>query len=264
MGIGGLVAVLCVVALEQVQGGPREHDHEQSRDRHVQRREKEGQPAANREKDESGPEARPRDPHVSRVPVDGARTAEGDGTPEERDGDPLQRDHIWSYANDGKRVLSRSDGRGAQQIGPKQRRTRVLPYESHAFFPAPVQLSGMIGAYTIGKKAVTFGYKRYGIPGAVATGGAALAGYLVVRRALKRSANADTTGVESAIDAGEVKSAVEQKGLGAVTEPETLERAIDQEEVGSALDMDDVQSSAESEADAMADESGGDEPSDGN
>jgi len=58
----------------------------------------------------------------------------------------------------------------------------------------------MIGAYTIGKKAVQFGYKRYGIPGAIATGGAALAGYLIVRRALKSSTNGGN--VDSAIDAG--------------------------------------------------------------
>jgi len=91
-----------------------------------------------------------------------------------------------------------------------------LPYESLALFRVPVQSSFMIGAYTIGKKAVQFGYKRYGIPGAIATGGAALAGYLIVRRALKSSTNGGN--VDSAIDAGEIQSAVEEKGLSAVTD----------------------------------------------
>ena len=103
----------------------------------------------------------------------------------------------------------------------------------------------MIGAYTIGKKAVTFGYKRYGIPGAVASGGAALAGYLIVRRALQSSTN--DGGVDSAIDAGEIKSAVDEGGLGAVTDRGTLEQAINEEEVGSPVDMDRVRSSADDE-----------------
>ncbi|WP_226007618.1 hypothetical protein [Natrinema salinisoli] len=120
----------------------------------------------------------------------------------------------------------------------------------------------MIGAYTIGKKAVTFGYKRYGVPGAVASGGAALAGYLIVRRALKSSANDGT--VDSAINAGEIQSAVEEKGLGAVTDKGTLDRAIDEEEVGSAFDMDDVQSSAEEETDEFTDSTGEGDSSAGN
>ncbi|SEP64573.1 hypothetical protein [Natrinema salaciae] len=121
----------------------------------------------------------------------------------------------------------------------------------------------MIGAYTIGKKAVSFGYKRYGIPGAVASGGAALAGYLIVRRALKSSTNGEN--VDSAIDAGEIQSAVEEKGLSAVTDRGTLDRAIDEENVGSAVDMGDVQSSAEDETDEVADSAGdGDSSTGGN
>lgn len=112
----------------------------------------------------------------------------------------------------------------------------------------------MIGAYTIGKKAVTFGYKRYGVPGAIASGGAALAGYLVVRRALKSST--DGGSVDEAIDANEIKSAVEEKGLSAVTEKGTLDRAINEDEVGSTFDMDDVQSSAEEETDEFTDSAG--------
>jgi hypothetical protein len=109
----------------------------------------------------------------------------------------------------------------------------------------------MIGAYTIGKKAVTFGYKRYGVPGALASGGAALAGYLIVRRALKSSTGDGS--VDSAIDAGEIQSAVEGKGLSAVTDKGTLGRAINEEEVGSPFDMDEVQSSAEDETDEFTD-----------
>lgn len=112
----------------------------------------------------------------------------------------------------------------------------------------------MIGAYTIGKKAVTFGYKRYGIPGAIASGGAALAGYVIVRRALKSSTNDGN--VDSAIDAGAIQSAVEEKGLGAVTDKGTLDDAINEEEVGTTFDMDDVQSSAEEETDEFADSTG--------
>lgn len=120
----------------------------------------------------------------------------------------------------------------------------------------------MIGAYTIGKKAVTFGYKRYGVPGAIASGGAALAGYLVVRRALKSSTSDGN--VDSAIDAGEIQSAVEEKGLSAVTDKGTLDRAINEEEVGSTFDMDDVQSSAEEETDELADSTGEGDSSGGN
>lgn len=107
----------------------------------------------------------------------------------------------------------------------------------------------MFGAYTIGKKAVQFGYKRYGIPGAVASGGAALAGYVVVRRALKSST--DSGDVASAIDAGEIKRAVEKEGLAAIQDRETLDSAINKEKLDSVVDMDDVQSSAAEGSDEM-------------
>ncbi|WP_049921420.1 hypothetical protein [Halopiger djelfimassiliensis] len=110
----------------------------------------------------------------------------------------------------------------------------------------------MIGAYTIGKKAITFGYKRYGIPGAIASGSVALAGYFVVRRALESAA--DSESVDSAIDAGEIRSAVEDGGLGAVADRDTLERSIDADELGSTFDMDDVQSSAQADADEFTDD----------
>lgn len=112
----------------------------------------------------------------------------------------------------------------------------------------------MLGAYTIGKKAVQFGYKRYGIPGAVASGGAALAGYVVVRRALKSSTNSND--VSSAIDAGEIKSAVDERGLAAVTDRETLDDAINREELNGSVDMDEVQSSAAEESDEVTDSRG--------
>ncbi|MFA9416422.1 hypothetical protein [Natrinema sp. HArc-T2] len=109
----------------------------------------------------------------------------------------------------------------------------------------------MIGAYTIGKKAVTFGYRRYGVPGAIASGGAALAGYIVVRRALKSSTNDGT--VDSAIDAGEIQSAVDEQGLQAVADTETLEQAIDTDELDTPVDIDDVQSSVDEETDTASD-----------
>ena len=107
----------------------------------------------------------------------------------------------------------------------------------------------MIGAFTVGKKAVKFGYKRYGIPGAVASGGAVLAGYVVVKRALKSST--DSGNVSSAIDAEEIKSSVDEEGIAAVTDRGTLEDAINEEELDAPVDMDEVQSSAEEESDEM-------------
>ncbi|NKE37065.1 hypothetical protein GWG54_14790 [Natronococcus sp. JC468] len=52
----------------------------------------------------------------------------------------------------------------------------------------------MIGAYTIGKKALLFGYKRYGVPGAILSGGVVLAGYVAVRRLLRGDSNANSLG----------------------------------------------------------------------
>lgn len=109
----------------------------------------------------------------------------------------------------------------------------------------------MFGAYTIGKKAVKFGYKRYGVPGAVASGGAALAGYVAVRRALKSSTNSND--VTSAIDAGEIKRAVERDGLAAVQDRETLDSAINSEKLDGPVDMDEVQSSAAEESEDVVD-----------
>ncbi len=101
----------------------------------------------------------------------------------------------------------------------------------------------MIGALSLGKKAVTFGYKRYGVPGAIASGGVALAGYVAVRRALRSATNADEDTLESAIDAESLTNAVEQEGLEAVTDVQTLDEVIDEEQLHSAVDENDISSS---------------------
>ncbi|QLG29223.1 hypothetical protein HUG10_17550 [Halorarum halophilum] len=123
----------------------------------------------------------------------------------------------------------------------------------------------MLGAYTVGKKAVKFGYKRYGLPGAVASGSVAMAGYVIVRRALKSSTNSDN--VDSAIDAGTIKDAVRERGLGAVTDRGTLDDAIREDELGTPIDIDEVQSSAAEESDEMTgsgtEDQDQDEPDDG-
>jgi len=111
------------------------------------------------------------------------------------------------------------------------------------------QVRVMIGAYTVGKKAVKFGYKRFGIPGAVASGGAALAGYVVVRRALKSST--DSENVSSAIDAESIKQSVDDRGLAAVTDRGTLDDAINEEQLDEPVDMGEVQSSAEEESEEV-------------
>ena len=112
----------------------------------------------------------------------------------------------------------------------------------------------MFGAYTPGKKAAKFGYKRYGVPGAVASGGAALAGYVVVRRALRSAtkSDADSDDIAAAVDAGAVKRAVEEQGLGAVTDRETLDAAINEEKLDAPVDVDEVQSAAAEESDEVA------------
>ena len=102
----------------------------------------------------------------------------------------------------------------------------------------------MIGL-SLGKKAVKYGYKRAGIPGAIATGSAAAVGYVVVKRALKSNTKEDS--VDPAIDTGEIKSAVQEKGVSAVTDKETLESAIDEEQLSDDVDLQEVQSKAEAE-----------------
>ncbi|WP_129112915.1 hypothetical protein [Halegenticoccus tardaugens] len=42
----------------------------------------------------------------------------------------------------------------------------------------------MFGPLTVGKKATKFGYKRFGVPGAVIAGVGAVAGYVAIKRKL--------------------------------------------------------------------------------
>lgn len=74
----------------------------------------------------------------------------------------------------------------------------------------------MIGPLTAGKKAVTFGYKRYGIPGAIASGGAALAGDVLVRRALQAATDAEVELLGAVLDADAFQSSVTE-GVGEVS-----------------------------------------------
>ena len=120
----------------------------------------------------------------------------------------------------------------------------------------------MIGALSIGKKAVTFGYKRYGIPGAIASGSIALAGYVAVRRALQSVTNDDEDALESAIDAQSLQQAVDEGGLGAVADPQLLDEAIDPDELRSAVDVDDVQSEVQSSISDAEPDVGADDGSD--
>ncbi|THE64406.1 hypothetical protein D8Y22_13420 [Salinadaptatus halalkaliphilus] len=110
----------------------------------------------------------------------------------------------------------------------------------------------MIGAFTVGKKAVTFGYKRYGVPGAVASGGAVLAGYVLVRRALRSTTEADEHTLESAIDAQSIQQAVDEGGLEAVADREALEESVDTEAFQAGVD--DLQSSVREETDEFGDD----------
>lgn len=103
----------------------------------------------------------------------------------------------------------------------------------------------MIGL-SLGKKAVRYGYKRAGIPGAIATGSATAVGYLVVKRALE--SRTGERNVDAAIDTDRIKSAVDEGGVRAVTDRETLESAVDEDQLDSAVDIGNVQSEAENEA----------------
>ncbi|SDK20712.1 hypothetical protein [Natronorubrum texcoconense] len=104
----------------------------------------------------------------------------------------------------------------------------------------------MLGALSVGKKAVSFGYKRYGVPGAVASGGAVLIGYVVVRRALQAATEADEGSIGAAIDAESLEAAIDQNGLQAVTNVGTIDEAIDREQLRSNVDIGTVQSDVES------------------
>ena len=113
----------------------------------------------------------------------------------------------------------------------------------------------MIGL-SLGKKAVKYGYKRAGVPGAIATGSAAAVGYMIVKRALK--SRTDEKNVDAAIDTSQIKSAVNKSGISAVTDRKTLESAVDENQLNSDVDIENVQSETEDETDEIDQDSDSD------
>lgn len=103
--------------------------------------------------------------------------------------------------------------------------------------------------YTVGKKALKAGYKRYGIPGAILTGSATALGYVVVKRALK--SNTGRGSVESAIDIEVLRSEVKENGMSAITDRKTLKAAINEDELDTNVEIEDVQSEAVEEAEEI-------------
>jgi hypothetical protein len=91
----------------------------------------------------------------------------------------------------------------------------------------------MIVPLAVGKKAVRFGYKRYGVPGAIVAGGFVVVGYVAVRRAIEAAKESDR--INEAVDVEALENAVDAEGLAAVADPETLEQAVDPEGVRSAV-----------------------------
>ncbi len=59
----------------------------------------------------------------------------------------------------------------------------------------------MFGPLTVGKKAAKAGYKRFGLPGAIAAGTAGAGGYVIARKKLKSAATSDETGDAESDDA---------------------------------------------------------------
>ena len=112
----------------------------------------------------------------------------------------------------------------------------------------------MIGALSVGKKAVSFGYKRYGVPGAIASGGIVLVGYVAVRRALDAATDANENSLGAAIDAESLESAIDQEGLQAVTDVGTLDEAIDRDQLRSNVDIDELRSSTSDEVNEFTDD----------
>jgi hypothetical protein len=49
----------------------------------------------------------------------------------------------------------------------------------------------LFGPLTVGKKAASWGYKKYGLPGAVATGALGVAGYVAARKAVRKALRDD-------------------------------------------------------------------------
>jgi hypothetical protein len=105
--------------------------------------------------------------------------------------------------------------------------------------------------YRVGKKVLKAGYKRYGIPGAIASGSAAALGYVVLKRTL--GSRTESGDIESAIDVGALRSRVSKDGIGAITNRETIESVVDQNELETDIDIGDVQLETEERTEALGD-----------
>ena len=61
----------------------------------------------------------------------------------------------------------------------------------------------MIGALTVGKKAAKFGYKKYGVPGAVLAGAGGVVGIVVAKKGFKRLSQSAAEGDEPRLESGD-------------------------------------------------------------
>ncbi|MFC4989174.1 hypothetical protein [Saliphagus infecundisoli] len=64
----------------------------------------------------------------------------------------------------------------------------------------------MIGALTVGKKAAKFGYKKYGVPGAILAGAGGVAGLVVAKKGFKRLTQSAIEGDTPRLESGESSS----------------------------------------------------------
>lgn len=55
----------------------------------------------------------------------------------------------------------------------------------------------MFDPFTVGKKASKFGYRKFGIPGAVVIGAVAVAGYFVARKKVKSALKGDASDADA-------------------------------------------------------------------
>lgn len=58
----------------------------------------------------------------------------------------------------------------------------------------------MIGAITVGKKAAKYGYRKYGVPGAVVAGAGGVAAVVAVRNVVESRTETDDTDEESPLE----------------------------------------------------------------
>lgn len=61
----------------------------------------------------------------------------------------------------------------------------------------------MIGALTVGKKAAKFGYKKYGVPGAILAGAGGVAGLVVAKKGFKRLTQSAVEGGPPRLESGD-------------------------------------------------------------